>query len=59
MKILVLLYFIISTMFVCGQSEIYTLVEDYIFVQNETLENKKWQVVWEDDFNGSELDTAK
>ncbi len=59
MKKLIFLIFIFSAMFVCGQSEIYSVVEDYIFVQNKNRTNKKWKVIWQDDFNGPELDTTK
>ncbi|MFC2098249.1 glycoside hydrolase family 16 protein [Bacteroidota bacterium] len=33
--------------------------DSYIYLQNKGRENKDWQLIWEDDFDGSELDTTK
>ena len=31
----------------------------YIYLQKEGRENKKWKLVWEDDFNGAAIDSSK
>ena len=31
----------------------------YIYIQKEKRENKKWKLVWEDHFEGTQLDTTK
>ncbi|WP_316815408.1 glycoside hydrolase family 16 protein [Pedobacter nyackensis] len=31
----------------------------YIYIQKEGRENKKWKLIWEDDFSGSVLDNSK
>jgi beta-glucanase (GH16 family) len=41
------------------QDKPYTIVESYIYVQNNDRETKNWEVIWFDDFNGLELDTTK
>ncbi|MEN7551466.1 glycoside hydrolase family 16 protein [Rapidithrix thailandica] len=35
------------------------LLDSYIYVQKEGRVKEDWQVVWQDDFNNSELDTSK
>ena len=37
----------------------YQLEDDYIYIQKKGRENKSWQVVWEDHFNGPDIDTLK
>lgn len=37
----------------------YNLEDSYIYKQRKGRENKSWKVVWEDHFNGPDLDTAK
>jgi len=46
-------------MVVFSQCKTYTKVENYIYIQNKNRSNKKWEVVWQDDFKGPELDTTK
>ncbi|MBJ6368785.1 glycoside hydrolase family 16 protein [Snuella sedimenti] len=35
------------------------IVDEYIFVQKDTLQTTKWQVVWEDHFDKPQIDTTK
>ncbi|WP_242203077.1 glycoside hydrolase family 16 protein [Aestuariivivens insulae] len=35
------------------------ITDEYIFVQKDTLQTSKWQVVWEDHFDQSHIDTTK
>jgi beta-glucanase (GH16 family) len=37
----------------------YTVSEQYMYVRKHGRGDKKWQLVWEDNFSGSTLDTAK
>jgi beta-glucanase (GH16 family) len=34
-------------------------INDYIYIQKEGRKNKEWRVVWQDNFDGAELDTTK
>ena len=36
-----------------------TIIDSYMYVQNEGREKKDWKIVWEDHFDGTEMDTAK
>jgi len=35
------------------------IIDSYIYVQNEGREKKDWQIIWQDNFDGSEIDTTK
>jgi beta-glucanase (GH16 family) len=37
----------------------YDVIDSYIYVQNAGVAKKDWRVVWQDNFDGPELDTAK
>ncbi len=35
------------------------IIDSYIYIQKEGRANKDWQLIWEDNFDASELDTSK
>ena len=35
----------------------YHVIDNYIYVQKEGRENTEWQLIWEDHFDGGEIDT--
>lgn len=37
----------------------YQLAEGYIYIQEPIQENKKWKLVWQDEFESNSLDTSK
>ena len=43
----------------CITPKSYDVVDGYIYIQKEGRSDKKWKLVWEDDFNKPELDTSK
>ena len=47
---------ILSTGCIKTPSEI---IDSYIYLQKEGREKKDWQIIWQDNFDGSELDTTK
>jgi len=46
--------------FLTGYQEIpYTIIDSYIYLQKEGRDEKTWELVWQDDFDGPDLDTTK
>ncbi len=35
------------------------IIDQYIYLQKDGREKKNWQIIWQDSFNGAELDTTK
>jgi len=53
-----LLSLLLVLMLGCVESS-YVIVDKFIYLQKEGREAKDWKVIWQDDFNASELDTTK
>lgn len=61
MKRALLFLTVITSIITTGcRHKAYHLVDGYIYVQNEERQNQPevWEIVWQDEFNGPELDTS-
>lgn len=59
MRNLIYLTFLSVMVFTGCETKPYELVDGHNFVQKPGREKKDWQLVWQDDFDGSELDTSR
>ncbi|MCK0157453.1 glycoside hydrolase family 16 protein [Cellulophaga sp. F20128] len=55
----ILTHCLIAVLFVGCSEEPSEIVDSYIYVQKNGREKKDWKIIWEDNFNESELDTTK
>ena len=53
------LIFLAITLLLSACNAPYRIVDSYIYLQKSDRELKDWQIIWEDNFDGSELDTSK
>ncbi|NQU51823.1 MAG: glycoside hydrolase family 16 protein [Bacteroidetes bacterium] len=51
--------FLIAIVLTSGKEKPFNVVDDYIYIQTENHIKKDLQLVWQDDFNSTELDTSK
>ncbi len=58
MKLKVLLFAVIIAFASCSQQP-NTIVESYLYIQNENRDKQDWQIIWEDHFDNNTLDTSK
>lgn len=56
--LIVIIFLIICTLTGCNKKT-YQIADSYIYIQKENHLKQDWKVVWQDDFNSTELDTAK
>lgn len=50
----------LATVLLIGCSESPSkIIDSYIYMQKNGREKKDWKIIWQDNFNGSELDTTK
>uniref|UniRef100_UPI003217E4BA glycoside hydrolase family 16 protein n=1 Tax=uncultured Draconibacterium sp. TaxID=1573823 RepID=UPI003217E4BA len=59
MEYLNLILFSLLVNFAFAQNKLYNVVDGYCYIQKENREKKDWEIVWQDDFNGPELDTLR
>ena len=59
-RVVFVIAFLISLITIGCDTKPYNLVDGYIYVQKEGRQNLKenWELVWQDEFNTSELDTS-
>ncbi|SMO76808.1 Glycosyl hydrolases family 16 [Saccharicrinis carchari] len=59
MKSYNLLFVLLFFSFLGCKQEASVIIDSYIYLQKEGREKKDWEIIWEDHFEGTEIDTTK